>query len=538
GRFYAFTEVTDKVTTAGLWDETVPLSLQKMKTYKISNPVIEVDLSSAEVAYNDFDQVAFLRRRLEWVQDNLGPDSRVCLNMRDFFPTMERYPERVETFVRGMAAMPSHLRPWAMNTEDPSGSYLPQTLAQFIAKYRSWWGPVSEDGVAGGGNLCIHLHKGFGLAEASVLAALGAGANGIWCGIAEVGAAVGHACSAQTITNMARYGNPCEGYNVGALRNAAVEITKITTGEEPHPLTELYGSRANQWVFDFPGMGDDFLGRRWNFNTAAFLVAKKEARVHTLSTNDQIKKRLIETWGDHGWDLDVISKMRNVMLNDLRGNVKVQYQTADSIVQLYLRAGGKIPEGVINQIREKDTRHEEYPLVIQQVRQQWEATGLTHKSSAHGCVVDCIDFRGFYDLFFARTMGCYSCQYAGVAWAFFDANDDGNLEWVEFLSWLHWCIAEFPEESTSIEGLIDTLFARIVMPDVRRALLAKCSGCKLWMGQCRCTEPEDIYSQYKLMSDYADNHDIVYSPLEGSSREFLYDGPGYGEENPLRNFLE
>merc|ERR1712232_4030 len=90
GIFYAFTEVSDGSTTDGIWETAVPVSLQKMKEYKIFNPIIEVDLGANGVNYDSFDPVARIQDRLQWVVDNLGtPDCkpRVCLNMRDFFPT-------------------------------------------------------------------------------------------------------------------------------------------------------------------------------------------------------------------------------------------------------------------------------------------------------------------------------------------------------------------------------------------------------------------------------------------------------------------
>lgn len=487
GVFYAFTEVSDGCTADGIWDAAVPVSLHKMKEYGIFNPIIEVDLGADGVKYESFDQLAMMRDRLRWVVDNLGtPDCkpRICLNMRDFFPTMEKCPGRVEKFVRGMAALEPPLRPWAMNTEDPSGSYLPETLAYFVSKYREWWGPVSSDGPEGGGNMCIHLHKGFGLAEASVLAALGAGMNGVWCGVAEVGAAIGHACSAVTMTNLARYGNPLAGYNVSALRDAAIEITRITTGEAPHPTTEIYGDRANQWVFDFPGMGDDFLGTRWKFNLAGFLMAKKEARVHTLSTNAQFKRRLVETVGDFEWDDEVIMKMRHVMLADLRQNKKFQYQSRLQLCNLYIRAGGVLPETVAEEARQV-VEEGSHPLspAVEGVRKQWCEQCLQGDRD-----ISSIDFRNFYDLFLARMIPCYSCQHAISAWLFFDVGQNGKLYWYEFLTWLWWCELEFPEESATCEGLMDTLFGRIMMPDLRHAFLVKCPDCHLCSGVCECPE--------------------------------------------------
>jgi len=401
---------------------------------------------------------------------------------------MEKKPERLEKFIRGMAALPAPLRPWAMNTEDPSGSYLPDTLASFIVKYREWWGPVSPDGIEGGGNMCIHLHKGFGLAEASVLAALGAGANGVWCGIAETGAAIGHACSAMTMTNMARYGNPLPGYNVSALRDAAIEITKITTKAPPPATTEVYGERANQWVFDFPGMGDDFLGSRWKFNMAGFLMVKKEVRIHTLATNAQFKKRLVEALGQDEWDDRVIANMRHIMLADLRENKKIQYQSPLEIACLYLRAGGRLPDAVKQECEAKLGEAACASMLtpaLEGVKKQWDEAmpGSDSKS---------INYRHFYDLFLARIIPCYSCEHAASAWLFFETDAKGHLEWTTFLSWLHWCQLEFPDDTNTADGLIDTLFGKIMMPDLRRSFLLKCDKCECCFGVCKCENMKDL----------------------------------------------
>ena len=43
-----------------------------------------------------------------------------------------------------------------------------------------------------GGHLLLHVHKGYGLSDASQLASIGAGATGIWCGVSANGAMTGH----------------------------------------------------------------------------------------------------------------------------------------------------------------------------------------------------------------------------------------------------------------------------------------------------------------------------------------------------------
>ena len=60
-----------------------------------------------------------------------------------------------------------------------------------------------------------------------------------------------------TLMNLIRLGNTkvTEKYNCVHLRNAAIEITKITTGKPPHPKQVLYGERAIDMVFGAGAMG-------------------------------------------------------------------------------------------------------------------------------------------------------------------------------------------------------------------------------------------------------------------------------------------
>jgi isopropylmalate/homocitrate/citramalate synthase len=132
---------------------------------------------------------------------------------------------------------------------------MPYDLAAATAQTR-------EIFVAGGwpeGHILAHVHNGFGLAEAAVLDCLAAGADGIWCSISREGAATGHANSLTTIANLHRLGNAdvAARFSLPGLRSAAVEITRITTGQLPHPMTELYGARALDICFDPSMMGGD-----------------------------------------------------------------------------------------------------------------------------------------------------------------------------------------------------------------------------------------------------------------------------------------
>ena len=57
------------------------------------------------------------------------------------------------------------------------------------------------------GHLLVHVHQQWGMSDSIVLECLENGADGIWAGVCEEGAAMGHASSCVTIMNLVRMGN-------------------------------------------------------------------------------------------------------------------------------------------------------------------------------------------------------------------------------------------------------------------------------------------------------------------------------------------
>lgn len=53
------------------------------------------------------------------------------------------------------------------------------------------------------------------------------------------------------LVNLSRLGNEniAKRYNLRALYSAAIEVTKVTTGDLPHSRTEVYGAQAMDVVF-------------------------------------------------------------------------------------------------------------------------------------------------------------------------------------------------------------------------------------------------------------------------------------------------
>ena len=83
------------------------------------------------------------------------------------------------------------------------------------------------------------------------LECLANGATGIWAGLCEEGAAMGHASSCLTIINLARMGNTkvLKKFNTHKLRTASRNVTIATTGAPPHPKQPVCGERALDVVF-------------------------------------------------------------------------------------------------------------------------------------------------------------------------------------------------------------------------------------------------------------------------------------------------
>lgn len=85
----------------------------------------------------------------------------------------------------------------------------------------------------GDGHFIVHVHHNYGIAEAEVLECLANGCDGVWAALCNEGAATGHAGYLRTLVNLARLGNRHvqERFNFERLRNSAVRLTRLVTGE-------------------------------------------------------------------------------------------------------------------------------------------------------------------------------------------------------------------------------------------------------------------------------------------------------------------
>ena len=140
------------------------------------------------------------------------------------------------------------------------------------------------------------------------------GANGIWASVCIEGSSMGNAASCVTIMNLVRLGNKkvLEKFNCPYLRQAARNVTKITTGVDPHIKQPLYGERALDFVFDL---------NKEEFDLASFFGETAPVRITTLASPEMIRTRLVELYGDDPqFTIEQATKMKELMLEDLRSN--------------------------------------------------------------------------------------------------------------------------------------------------------------------------------------------------------------------------
>ena len=339
---YAFTELIEKVHNDDVekYKDEIPIGMLKCKDLGIKNTIIEVDLVYHTIDYTKFNArkvCELFSHRLQWIRKNLSEDSRVFVNLRDFPDAMMKKPRRVFKLVNYLSSLPAKERPFGIIFEEPKGQCLPGEVGVWTAAIRK---EMDKCGFKDG-HLLSHIHQKWGLQDITQLETLANGANGIWAGVCEEGASMGHASSVVTIMNLVRMGNKkvLEKFNCTELRKAAQNVTKITTGLPPHPKQVVYGGRALDMVF-----GMDQINKK-QFSMAAFFGEEPVMRITTLASPEMIVERLQNLFGeDPQFTEERAKRMKEVMLEDLHANRKEEYMSAVGLAVLFDKSGGKMTE--------------------------------------------------------------------------------------------------------------------------------------------------------------------------------------------------
>ena len=173
--------------------DVLPVGLEKCRKYGIRNVVLEMDLNYHGIDYQKFTLKHIkdlMRERLQWMKDNLGLRAKAFVNIRDFYDAMENRPVRMLKFVRFLSTLPVFIRPFALMVEE-SGKNLPEKVGVWIQTVRK---EMTRSGWTDG-HLVVHCHEQWGLVNSTQLECLAKGADGIWTGMPQEGAAMGCAGS-------------------------------------------------------------------------------------------------------------------------------------------------------------------------------------------------------------------------------------------------------------------------------------------------------------------------------------------------------
>lgn len=453
--YYAFSELGE-----GPGQSEMPVGLTKIQSFGLQNVIFEIDL--APPAYSSHQTHNLLHTRIAYTLKHISPSAKILVNIRDFPFAMQSNPDRVFSLIHFLASN-SEFRPTGIIYEEPTGRFSLDALAAWTAAIRALMTELSWDGL-----LLVHVHEKWGYAAATQLECLTAGANGIWASVCAEGAALGHASSTVTLMNLVRLGNKhvLEQFECTYLRKAAQEVTRLTTGKEPHPKQVVYGERALDQSFDFGGIAGGQIGKG-DFDIAKFFGVAPPKRMSTLASARMVRERLFNLFGENeAFTEEMGERMKRLMVEDLVQDKKDEYMSAMGLALLFGRAGGMLTVEMSDVVEQFELKSKAHKMLVQEVREEWDEWDSCEEDNQD----DCLEFYSFYNAFMAPYFGCYECDEARRALQAIDMDADGRVDWKEFELYLKWALAQKPGICTS-DDLVSYAFTQGIIPDMRDVLL-------------------------------------------------------------------
>jgi Ca2+-binding EF-hand superfamily protein len=467
---YAFSEFIESINKDRIPNiKKLPVGLEKMKQLGIRHAIIEFDLVYKGIDYTKFtvkDICALMKKRMDWCRSELHKDSKVLFNIRDFSDAMRLQPESVLEVVKFLSSLPEHERPFAIIYEE-SGKNLPEELGVWTAAVRkvmddNGWTEHAEKK----GHLLVHVHEQWGLAHMTQMECIINGATGIWASLCEEGASMGHASSSIMLMNMIRMGNKkvLDQYKgCVKLREAAQNVTLITTGLPPHPKQPVYGERALDMVFGMPNFAPD----KKEFSMAEFFGEKPVMRMTTLASPQMVVDRLTNLFGkDPQFTLERAKAMLAKMLEDLRNGRKEEYMSKVGLAVLFDRSGGKLTGEMSDAIAADKPKRIHINELLAEIRKMWDEWDLSDEVQGD----DKLEFDSFYNGFMAPYFGCYRCDETKRALKAIDMDEDGSVDWNEFALYLKWAARQYPDVKDA-EELLSIAFRKGLIPAMQDVVL-------------------------------------------------------------------
>ena len=177
-------------------------------------------------------------------------------------------------------------------------------------------------------------------------------------------------------------------------------------------------------------------------------------------------RRLKELFGDDAqFTVEVAAEMKVVILADLRNNRKEEYMSAAGLAVLFDRAGGKLSAKMREVIADMEAGTELEKALIKEVHQRWDTWDL--KDAVQGD--DALQFDSFYNGFMAPYFGCFKCDETKAGLNALDMDNNGLVDWKEFLVYLKWAVHEY--DIKDVDELLLITFRKGIIPAMRDMLV-------------------------------------------------------------------
>ena len=248
----------------------------------------------------------------------------------------------------------------------------------------------------------------------------------------------------------------------------ASSVTKITTGLPPHPKQVIYGERALDLAFDFGSIAGGTAGET-DFDLAEFFGEESLVRISTLASESMILDKLVDLFGeDRQFTNAMAAAMKEQMIEDLTNNTKEEYTSAAGIAMLFDRSGGKLTTEMSEVIKNADVESVHAQNLIEEVRSIWNEWDIKEEEQND----DQLMFCSFYNGFMAPYFGCFMCDDTQKALQAINMDNDGYIDWNEFLVYLKWAMRQYPNIK-DVDELLSCAFNKGIIPAMRDEVLGK-----------------------------------------------------------------
>ncbi len=219
-------------------------------------------------------------------------------------------------------------------------------------------------------------------------------------------------------------------------------------------------------VFDLQGIA----GGRDDFDLGQFFNERRLVRITTLSTPEMVLQRIVkDVFGDSpDFTLEIATSMKQRIMKDLLENRKEEYMSEVGLALLYDRSGGAMTAEMCDAIANIKIRSAHGEELIAQVRKIWDEWDL--KEDEDKQEDECLEFDSFYNAFMVPYFGCYRCDDTRKGLQAIDMDNDGAVDWSEFLVYLKWALHQCPDIK-DIDSLLSITFRKGLIPAMQDEVL-------------------------------------------------------------------